>query len=149
MQTTRHVYWVSYHFVSRQKVRIWLRSASKQTGERACVGVCPSNPSLRGKGDAGRCEAAGSKNRRRIRWNTLRIFRAENDSDACRSFAAVEWHDSDRFLGNGLPVAHSPIDITVYAIPAMDRSSPCDARTGEAQRFSIVPGARARDLRLA
>jgi hypothetical protein len=27
------------------------------------VGVCPSNPSLRGKGDAGRCEAGGSKKR--------------------------------------------------------------------------------------
>ena len=26
------------------------------------LGVCPSNPSLRGEGDAGRCEAAGSKN---------------------------------------------------------------------------------------
>ena len=25
------------------------------------VGVCPSNPSFRGEGDAGRCEAAGSK----------------------------------------------------------------------------------------
>jgi len=25
------------------------------------LGVCPSNPSLRGKGDAGGCEAAGSK----------------------------------------------------------------------------------------
>ncbi len=38
------------------------------------------------------------KNRRRIRWNTLRILRAENDAAACRSFATVEWHDSDRFL---------------------------------------------------
>jgi hypothetical protein len=38
------------------------------------------------------------KNRRRIRWNTLRIFRAENDADARRSFAAVEWHYSDRLL---------------------------------------------------
>jgi hypothetical protein len=25
------------------------------------LGVCPSNPSLRGKRDAGRCEAAGPK----------------------------------------------------------------------------------------
>ena len=25
------------------------------------LGICPSHPSLRGKGDAGRCEAAGSK----------------------------------------------------------------------------------------
>lgn len=40
------------------------------------------------------------KNRRRIRWNTLRIFCAENDADACSSFAAAEWHDSDRLLGS-------------------------------------------------
>ena len=46
-----------------------------------------------------RCEAAGSKNRRRIRWNTLRIFRAENYADTLRSFVAVEWHYSDRLLG--------------------------------------------------
>src|SRR5687767_6347823 len=26
------------------------------------------------------------------------LFRAENDPDGCRSFAAVEWHDSDRLL---------------------------------------------------
>jgi hypothetical protein len=26
------------------------------------------------------------------------LFRAENDADACRSFAAVEWHYSDRLL---------------------------------------------------
>src|SRR5688572_10089672 len=24
------------------------------------------------------------------------LFRAENDADACRSFAAVEWHDSEQ-----------------------------------------------------
>ena len=32
------------------------------------------------------------------------LFRAENDADACRSFAAVEWHYSDRLLAedNGL-----------------------------------------------
>jgi hypothetical protein len=29
------------------------------------------------------------------------LFRAENDADACRSFAAVEWHYSDRLLGMG------------------------------------------------
>jgi hypothetical protein len=28
---------------------------------RSLLGVCPSNPSLRGEGAAGRCEAAGSK----------------------------------------------------------------------------------------
>ena len=27
------------------------------------------------------------------------LFRAKNDADACRSFARVEWHDSDRLLG--------------------------------------------------
>jgi hypothetical protein len=26
------------------------------------------------------------------------LFRAENDADACRSFAGVEWHYSDRLL---------------------------------------------------
>jgi hypothetical protein len=29
------------------------------------------------------------------------LFRAENDADVCRSFAAAEWHDSDRLLGQG------------------------------------------------
>ena len=28
------------------------------------------------------------------------VFRAENDADACRSFAAVEWHYSERLLGS-------------------------------------------------
>ena len=32
---------------------------AKKSGN--ALGVCPSHPSLRGKGDAGRCEAAGSK----------------------------------------------------------------------------------------
>jgi hypothetical protein len=32
-----------------------------KVNENRALGVCPSNPSLRGKGDAGRCEAAGSK----------------------------------------------------------------------------------------
>src|SRR5919112_695169 len=36
--------------------------------------------------------------RRSFRGNTLRIFSAENDADACRSFAAVEWYYSDRLL---------------------------------------------------
>jgi hypothetical protein len=26
------------------------------------------------------------------------LFRSEDDADACRSFAAVEWHDSDKLL---------------------------------------------------
>jgi hypothetical protein len=38
------------------------------------------------------------KNWRRIRWNTLRIFRAENDTDGCGSFAAVGRSMSDWFL---------------------------------------------------
>ena len=29
------------------------------------------------------------------------LFRAENDADAGRSFAAVEWHYSDRLLARG------------------------------------------------
>ena len=54
-----------------------------------------------------RCEAKellvaarpqAQNNRRRIRWNTLRMFRAENDVDAGRSFAAVECHYSYRLL---------------------------------------------------
>ena len=36
------------------------------------------------------------KNRRCIRWNTLRIFRAEHDADGRRSFAAVERSMSGR-----------------------------------------------------
>jgi hypothetical protein len=34
-------------------------------------------------------------------WMGMRrgIFRTENNADACRSFTAVERHDSDRFLG--------------------------------------------------
>jgi hypothetical protein len=28
------------------------------------------------------------------------FFRAENDADACRSFAVVEWHYSDRLLAS-------------------------------------------------
>ena len=38
------------------------------------------------------------KNWRRIRWNTLRIFRAEHAADGCRSFAAVGWSMSDGLL---------------------------------------------------
>jgi len=39
------------------------------------------------------------KDRRCIRWNTLRIFLAENDADGCGSFAAVERSMSDRLPG--------------------------------------------------
>jgi hypothetical protein len=38
------------------------------------------------------------KKGRRIRCNTLRIVSADNDAGACRSFAAVEWYNSDRVL---------------------------------------------------
>ena len=38
------------------------------------------------------------KDRRRIRWNTLRIFRAEHDADGRGSFAVVERSMSDRLL---------------------------------------------------
>ena len=48
------------------------------------------------------------KNRRRIRWNTLRIFRVENDADGHGSFAAVERSMSDRLLGRE-NVANEPI----------------------------------------
>ena len=41
------------------------------------------------------------KNRRRIRRNAVRIFWVENDADACGSFAAVEWHDSDKLQVRG------------------------------------------------
>ncbi len=30
------------------------------------------------------------KNRRRSHWNTLIFFRAENDTDGCGSFTAIE-----------------------------------------------------------
>ena len=33
------------------------------------------------------------------------LFRAENDAGACRSFAAVEWHYSDRPLDHKLFIA--------------------------------------------
>jgi hypothetical protein len=36
------------------------------------------------------------------------LFPAENDADACRSFARVDWHDSDRLLDDvGAPEANS------------------------------------------
>ena len=38
------------------------------------------------------------KNRRCIRWNILRIFRAESDPDGRGSFAPVERSMSDRLL---------------------------------------------------
>jgi hypothetical protein len=39
------------------------------------------------------------KNRRRIRWNPLRIFSGENDADGHGSFAALERSMLDRLLG--------------------------------------------------
>ena len=47
------------------------------------------------------------KSRRCIRWNTLKIFLAENDADGRGSFAAVERSMSDRLLGSGGPVGAS------------------------------------------
>ena len=44
------------------------------------------------------------KNRKRIRWNTLRIFRAEHDADGRRLFAAVEWSMSDKLLVQKLSI---------------------------------------------
>jgi hypothetical protein len=38
------------------------RKGKPLPSDHAPPGVCPSNPSLRGKGAAGRCKAAGSKN---------------------------------------------------------------------------------------
>src|SRR5688500_7176715 len=38
------------------------------------------------------------KNRKRIRWNTLRIFSGRERPRCLQMFAAVEWHYSDRLL---------------------------------------------------
>jgi hypothetical protein len=50
-------------------------------------------------GMLGGCKATGPKKHggvlAGIRWGFLG---AENDADACRSFAAAQWHDSDRLL---------------------------------------------------
>ena len=55
------------------------------------------------------------KNRRRIRWNTLKIFRAEDEADTSRSFAAVDWYDSDRLLGRCfIPGRFCPLSITPF-----------------------------------
>ena len=65
------------------------------------LGVCPSNPSLRGKGAAGRCrEAAGSKKPEAYSLEYVEdFFGPRTTQHAGRSFAAVEWHYSDRLLG--------------------------------------------------
>src|SRR5687768_11378236 len=54
-----------------------------------------------------------------IRWG---FFRADNDEDTCRSFAAVEWHDSDRLLGRLVTaltakIIRARITVTGYAEP--------------------------------
>jgi hypothetical protein len=54
------------------------------------------------------------ENRRRIRWNTLRIFRAENDADGCGSFAAVEWSMSDRLLAR---MSHERVSVAITDLP--------------------------------
>ena len=78
------------------------------------LGVCPSNPSWRGKGDADRYEAAGGKNCRRIRWNTLRIVSGRERRRCLQIVCRSRWHDTDRLLGNhrggagaGVPLRHS------------------------------------------
>jgi hypothetical protein len=45
------------------------------------------------------------------RW----LFRAENDADACRSFAPVEWHDSDRLSEQIIPYP-TAYDGTLYPV---------------------------------
>jgi hypothetical protein len=39
----------------------WGGAGGMLTFFSSLLGACPSNPSLRGEGDAGRCEAAGTK----------------------------------------------------------------------------------------
>jgi hypothetical protein len=53
------------------------------------------------------------------------LFRAENDPDACRSFAAVEWHYLDRLLGtlNQLKA----VDCPYPTVPFLDAT---DVRSG-------------------
>src|SRR5688572_11531142 len=64
------------------------------------LGACPSNPSLRGKGDAGRCEAAGSKRPEAYSLEYVEDFFGPRTTQMpADRFAAVEWHDSDRLLG--------------------------------------------------
>ena len=60
------------------------------------------------------------KNRRRIRWNTLRVFWAENDAGGLRSFAAVERSTSDRLLSPG------PVDFADVLHPAQGTNFPPD-----------------------
>jgi hypothetical protein len=61
------------------------------------------------------------KNWRRIRWNTLRIFRAEHDTDGRRSFAGVERSMSDRLL-------RTPESFPIL-LPDLQRSKHIDRKT--------------------
>jgi len=73
------------------------------------------------------------KNRRRIRWNTLRILSGWNDSAGRGSFARVERSMSDRLLGliyrcanlsvagHSLLASKSTISATLYLIPPTAR----------------------------
>ena len=49
------------------------------------------------------------------------FFGAENDADSCGSFAAVEWHDSDRLLG-------TPERLPIL-LPDLHRSKHIDRKT--------------------
>jgi hypothetical protein len=60
------------------------------------------------------------------------FFRAENDADACRSFAAVEWHDSDRsWIDVGKPSAQNPIS------QKMQKSGICKLAVLKAREESV------------
>jgi hypothetical protein len=85
------------------------------------------------------------KNRRRIRWNTLRIFRAENDADVRTSFAAVERHYSDRLLWSScaeLPLSTVLARIEVVLLPDEPRKETACFRVRKllwSQRRGIHP----------
>jgi hypothetical protein len=73
--TTIRPRWV----VGQESVRVILRCEEKEL-------LADARPQVR-------------KNRRRIRWNTLRIVSGRERRRCCRSFSAVEWYYSDRLLG--------------------------------------------------
>jgi hypothetical protein len=39
------------------------------------------------------------------------LFRTDNGADACRSFAAVEWHEAERLLGGAKCYGDNRIDV--------------------------------------
>jgi hypothetical protein len=78
---------------------------------------------------------------RDARWNTLRIFRTQNDGDACRSFAAVEWHYSDRLLGRNVEADAFRADHDIID-PHMFRDR--NRRNREGKLHGIDPGRNGR-----